>query len=316
MPLSENQIRQRAEKIHWYHEFDFGSGVKTKPITSNGYLWAMTQRLLDKVDFRDKTVLDIGCWDGYWSFYAERRGAKSVLATDVNTQRWSKVEVDLKSASTAPVPNEGFMLAREVYNSKVEYNGDISVYDIASLGKRFDIVLFLGVLYHLTYPMYALTQIRHVVDRNGFVVVESGVIEDDERAYLDFYYGSEDGREPYRRMDPSNWVLPTRRCMRDMLKANYFDIRNEDSILHPDDAIKLAPRKLTKTEHLIQSVVRRICNRYSVPLERDPRYGRQVILAQAAEKPDVNYLYAPLMDLHQYDTRFQEGVGGKPDRKP
>ena len=41
---------------------------------------------LDKIDFTDRSVLDIGCWDGYWSFYSERRGARKVLASDDATR--------------------------------------------------------------------------------------------------------------------------------------------------------------------------------------------------------------------------------------
>ena len=43
-------------------------------------LWRFIEAQLDLLDFRGKTVLDIGCWDGYWSFYAERRGAREVVA--------------------------------------------------------------------------------------------------------------------------------------------------------------------------------------------------------------------------------------------
>ena len=61
---------------------------------------------LDKVDFASKNMLDIGCWDGYWSFYAEQRGAARVLASDDKTQNWSG--------------NIGLELARELMGSAID----------------------------------------------------------------------------------------------------------------------------------------------------------------------------------------------------
>ncbi|MFH0907221.1 MAG: DUF1698 domain-containing protein [bacterium] len=294
------------EAIQWYHEFDFGNGLKTTSFAPYRELWDMTKAFLDRIDFKGKSVLDIGCWDGYWSFYAERRGAKRVLATDMNSQRWAKWNIDLKPASSDPVPNEGFQLAHEVYDSKVEYRGDVNVYDLISLGSRFDIVLFLGVLYHLTHPMYAITQIRHVVAKEGIAVIESGVIADDKRSHMDFYYGANYGLEPYRRMDPSNWTLPTRRCLRDILKSNYFDVVAESALLHPDEALRERADTLSKSDRLIQAFVKRLCRRYDVPLrdeENVQRYGRMILQCAAVQRVDANYLYAPLMGLDVYDTR-------------
>ena len=109
--------------------------------------WALIEQQLDTVEFRDKTVLDIGCWDGRWSFYAEQRGARSVLATDDLSQNWSS--------------GEGLRLAREILQSKIEIDQHMSIYRLASLGRAFDIVMCLGIYYHLHDPFYAFSQIRH-----------------------------------------------------------------------------------------------------------------------------------------------------------
>jgi tRNA (mo5U34)-methyltransferase len=92
-------------------------------------------------------VLDIGCWDGYWSFHAERQGAASVLAADDVTQNWAT--------------GEGLRLAKRLLSSRVEIKQDQSVYELAQLGRTFEVILCLGVYYHLLDPFYALTQIRH-----------------------------------------------------------------------------------------------------------------------------------------------------------
>src|SRR5262245_20890100 len=111
--------QKRIDAITWYHEFDFGSGLKSRPKRPGLHrgIWNFIEGQLAEVDFRGKTVLDIGCWDGYWSFYAERRGAASVLATDDRTQNWSK--------------NEGIHVAKDLMGSKVEINQDMSVYELS-----------------------------------------------------------------------------------------------------------------------------------------------------------------------------------------
>jgi tRNA (mo5U34)-methyltransferase len=65
---------EKMRSMRWFHKIDLGPGVVTP-----GYdwedLWSPTSRFLDGVDFRGKRVMEIGCWDGMWSFDAERRGA-------------------------------------------------------------------------------------------------------------------------------------------------------------------------------------------------------------------------------------------------
>jgi tRNA (mo5U34)-methyltransferase len=103
-------------------------------------------------------VLDIGCWDGYRSFYAEKQGAKSVLATDDISQNWGG--------------NRGLQLAKTLLGSSVETKDDVSICDLRSLGRTFDVVLCLGVCYHLVDSFYAFAQVRHCCHPNTVVVFE------------------------------------------------------------------------------------------------------------------------------------------------
>jgi tRNA (mo5U34)-methyltransferase len=121
-------------------------------------IWCFIEEGLETADFRDKTVLDVGCWDGYWSFYAERRGAKSVLATDDFSQNWSS--------------EEGLLLAKELLVSRVQTETRTSVYDLTSLGQKFDIILLLGVYYHLLDPFYAFAQLRQCCHTGTVVCIE------------------------------------------------------------------------------------------------------------------------------------------------
>ena len=273
----DQKLRRRIEEHTWYHEFNFGEGVVTKPLVSYKWLWTAIEDFLDKkVDFEGRSVLDVGCWDGYWSFYAERRGAASVLATDMNTQRWFKDEKGLRPSW--PSENEGFSIAREVYNSKVEYMGDVSVYDVRKLGRTFDIVLFLGVYYHLTHIMYGITQLRHMLNPGGEMIIEGGAIDDSDRSYMEFYYGSE-GPEPYR-SDVSNWSVPSRRCIKDMVSANYFNVTDESFIRHDSS---------TKAKE-----------------DSAERYGRIMLRATAVERADLNHFYEPQFGLSRFDPRFNK----------
>ncbi len=164
--LSKHEIQRRIDRVHWYHEFDFGNGLRTQVNTpdaqSHRALWRFIRGELDKIDFTQKTVLDIGCWDGFWSFYAEQRGATKVLATDDTSQNWTG--------------GAGFELARELLRSSIDYELRQSVYELTNLQRRFDIILCLGVFYHLFDPYYAFTQIRHCCHENAIVVFEGDVV--------------------------------------------------------------------------------------------------------------------------------------------
>lgn len=131
--LAEQQAE--IDRIQWYHDFDFGHGLRARSQIENvervRLLWQFIERQLDKIDFAGKSVLEVGAWDGYWSFYAERRGARSVLATDDASQNWST--------------GDGLRLAKELLKSRVQLRQDLSIYQVADLNQRFDIVLCLGV---------------------------------------------------------------------------------------------------------------------------------------------------------------------------
>ena len=141
-------LQQRIDAIKWCHPLDL-RGIHTRP------QWHVRRRFARRLkflqipeDLTGKSVLDIGAWDGFFSFECERRGAKRVLAVD--TFAWDRYGKD------------GFLLAHEMFNSKVEHRRlaaeDV---DAATLG-TFDLVLFLGVFYHLRSPISVLERIRGV----------------------------------------------------------------------------------------------------------------------------------------------------------
>ena len=199
MDLAAKQAE--LDDIIWYHQFDFGNGLRTRThcphIEQHRRIGQFVESHLAAVDFRDKTVLDIGAWDGYWSFYAEKRGARSVLASDDLGQNWSA--------------GRGIRLAKELLRSNVQIDQRQSAYDLAARGQKFDVILFLGVYYHLHDPFYALAQIRHCCHEQTLVVIDGPVainLEPNEALY-DFEHRN------------CEW-LPALGTIQQLLAATYF----------------------------------------------------------------------------------------------
>jgi tRNA (mo5U34)-methyltransferase len=198
---SRDDLIRLAAKLKWMHRIDLGGGFVTD---GQWPLIEHKQQALADLDFRGKKVLDIGCWDGLYSFEAERRGASEVYATDLVSQR-----------PFAGHPT--FAVARAALRSRVKYVPDVSVYDIEQLGVRdFDIVIFSGIYYHLKDPLRAFAMLRRVVKDGAQLYVE-GAILNEPGCYAGFYY-----RNAYAG-DTSNWWVPTRACLRQWIECSYFD---------------------------------------------------------------------------------------------
>jgi tRNA (mo5U34)-methyltransferase len=258
--MSTAELQDRINAITWYHEFDFGNGLVARDRTPNAVthrrLWQFIQGELDQLNLSDKSVLDIGCWDGFWSFYAERRGAK-VFATDDATQNWTG--------------ENGFKLAHELLGSKVEYDLSRSIYDLAALGRRFDVIFFLGVYYHLLDPIYALAQLRHCCHDSTTVIVEGDVsvgwIPDG------IVYRGDLGTGPR--------FVPGLNALTSMLRLAYFDIERDAMLDHYELIGERMPRK---------PVAR---------VNRALRVCRPVVV-----KNDYHW-YRPPFGLAQYDLRWR-----------
>jgi len=111
-------------------------------------------------DMRGLRVLDVGCSDGYFSFEMEKRGAK-VMAIDFVPENYT-----------------GFSVAKKILGSSVEYRME-NVYNLSpeTLG-RFDVVLFMGVLYHLRNPLAGLDALRSVTREGGQLFVGTMMIDE------------------------------------------------------------------------------------------------------------------------------------------
>jgi len=199
--INRQSILDRVNAIKWVHQIDIGNGIITPG------QWS-TREIVKVIglpqDLTGKMVLDIGAWDGFYSFEAEVRGASRVLATDSYIWRLS------------PKGRAGFDLAHELRKSQVEVQ-EIDVLDISpdTVG-MWDVVLFLGVLYHMKHPLLALEKVFSVTQELAIIEshVEIGIGA--ERPVMVFYPDREVNN------DPTNWWGPNEAAIHAMLKTVGF----------------------------------------------------------------------------------------------
>ena len=203
--MDHQELRKRAEALKWYHTIDLGQGVVTQGVDNSPLRLA---RAALPSDLAGRSVLDIGAWDGFFSFEAERRSAARVVATDHYAWHGTGWGTGLGKA--------GFELARTALNSRVE-DVDVDVMDITPerVGGTFDVVLLLGVLYHLPNPLLALERVASVT--SGLLVVETVVdMVGVRRPAAAFYPALELNN------DPTNWWGPNHAAVVGMLRSVGF----------------------------------------------------------------------------------------------
>ena len=227
--FSRDEIAARIQSLGpWFHNIELG-GVATVPEHYLGDYpqnkWRQFNHALP-VDLSGASVLDIGCNGGFYAIEMKRRGAERVLGIDFDQDYLDQAE-----------------FAAEVNGLDIEFR-QLSVYEVASLQERFDIVLFLGVLYHLRHPLLALDLIRaHVVkDLFVFQSMQRGdpSVEPVAPDY-GFFDKAPFDAPGYPRLhfiesafagDPTNWWVPNRACVEAMLRASGFSIA-----CHPEEEV-------------------------------------------------------------------------------
>lgn len=196
-----NQAAKLAKSNGWWHSFDFPGGERVEGVRGTEELQAHLARFPLPASLAGKRVLDIGAWDGWFSFEMERRGA-DVTAVDC----WD---------------NPRFRHAHGRFGSRVRYLLR-DVYDLTprEIG-HFDIVLFFGVLYHLKHPLLALEKVCAVA--RDMVLVESHVLDAGMRqvraakqALMEFYETDELAGQT------DNWTAPNARCLLAMCRTAGF----------------------------------------------------------------------------------------------
>jgi tRNA (mo5U34)-methyltransferase len=232
--LSRDEIRERAQALGpWFHNLDL-NGVMTAPDHFLGDYPAVKWRRFGNAiptDLAGKSVLDIGCNGGFYSIEMKLRGAGRVLGIDTDEDYLAQAR-----------------FAAEVKEVNVEFRR-LSVYDVGALGECFDIVLFMGVLYHLRHPLLALDLI-HEHAANDILIFQSmqrgsGDIEPVAENY-GFWEIAVFDRPGFPKLhfiehryadDPTNWWVPNRACVEAMLRSAGFVITD-----HPEDEVYICRR--------------------------------------------------------------------------
>jgi tRNA (mo5U34)-methyltransferase len=227
--LSRDEIRRRAEALGpWFHNIVL-DGVATAPNHFLGDYPAVKWKGFSQAipaDLTGKTVLDIGCNGGFYSIEIKKRGAERVLGIDSDDSYLAQAR-----------------FAAEVTGLDIEFQ-KLSVYDVGALRERFDMVLFMGVFYHLRHPLLALDLIHeHVAD--DLLVFQS--MQRGSRAVepVDENYGFWDtahfDRPGYPKLhfiehryadDATNWWAPNAAGVEAMLRSSGFEI-----LQHPEDEV-------------------------------------------------------------------------------
>ncbi len=195
MKYSKSELQEKVNKIRWFHSIELPYGITTPGLSKrNKEIW----EAVGLKDLHGKHVLDVGCAEGYYSLKAEEAGAE-VLALDKGDRKNS---------------NEGINLAIKARESKVIFR-EMDAQDISSskIGE-FDIVFYLGVLYHIRNPMLALDRIAEVC--KGELILET-----------EFFLGplTQPTLHLVKKQEPMsdpNWFVPNESALRAMLHEAGF----------------------------------------------------------------------------------------------
>jgi tRNA (mo5U34)-methyltransferase len=230
-PSDPRQLRAQIDALGpWFHNLTLG-GIQTAPTHFLGdYPAVKWRRFQDALpaDLGGCRVLDVGCNAGFHAIEMARRGASRVLGIDSDPRYLAQAR-----------------FAASYLGVDIELR-QLSVYDVGRLGERFDVVLFMGVLYHLRHPLLALDLIREHVAADLLVVQSmlrgsAGVtqVEPDypfaeEQLFEDPGFPRLHFVEQRFAGDPTNWWIPNRACLEAMLRSARFRI-----VDHPEAEVFL-----------------------------------------------------------------------------
>ena len=264
-------IQDMKEFRFWYHKIDLGNDVITPGLDFDP-LWNMVRETRNHIDYKGKRVLDIASFDGMWAFEAEKLGADLVVATDCYYETY-----------------KNFLFCRNALNSRVIPYYNISPYDLYGrldvfleenwgdqqpYDRLFDIVQHLGLLYHLRDPMLTLSQARSVIRKDGYLLIETAAVVNEESSFMVFNGVPPQEQRIYK--DTTTWWAPTIPCLLEMLRASLFK-PIEDSMRVLEHK---AYRKLnTKLRH------------YLKPENHTFTISRVSLVAKAIGKADVDGEY-------------------------
>lgn len=233
------KIEKRVRELgSWFHNMSLG-GVQTAPDHFLGDYPAVKWRNFASAipeDLSGRSVLDIGCNAGFYAMEMKRRGAKRVLGIDSDDDYLAQAR-----------------FAAEVNELDIEFRR-MNVYDVPQLGEKFDIVLFMGVFYHLRHPLLALDLLHDHVTKDLLVFqsMQRGSREAPELEHDYQFWNTEIfEQDAFPKMffvencysgDWTNWWIPNRACVEGMLRSSGFEIA-----AHPEAEVYICRRRETRS---------------------------------------------------------------------
>lgn len=163
--MTNNEVLAQVEQIRWWHRIELplpdGQKIVTPGEVNHCTDEVATNRFGIPADLSGKTVLDIGCWDGYFSFLAEKRGAETVYSID-----------PYQGFTNAEIGQRGYKLAHSLLNSKCNFGvSDLEMYAADDQNPKVDIVFYFGILYHIDHPLKELEYLYKIT--NEFALIET-----------------------------------------------------------------------------------------------------------------------------------------------
>lgn len=212
--MNPEQLKEMNE-IDWWHSIML-DGVTT-PGRDDSQL--KLQAIQMPKDLTGKSVIDIGAWDGFFSFEAERRNAKSVLAIDSVMWKEHPTFNVQKGREVMHTGKKGFDFAHKILNSKVK-DIECEICDL-NIEYKYDLVLCLGILYHMKDPFGMCQVMYDITADGGMCILET---------HLDCEVGNIMGH-PMMMFYPTNecnndngtWWGPNSKCVESMLKVAGFN---------------------------------------------------------------------------------------------
>jgi tRNA (mo5U34)-methyltransferase len=219
--LTVTEVEKKIVELGpWFHNLSL-LGIQTAPDHFLGdypsIKWRNFRHAIPE-DLTGMTVLDIGCNGGFYSIEMKRRGASRVLGVDHDAQYLDQAR-----------------FAAKILGFDIEFR-TLSVYELPVLKERFDLVLFMGVFYHLRHPLLALDILRQHVAKDWLVF--QSMLRGSRSAMMlnEDYPFSETGIfdhpgfpkmhfvEKNYSQDPTNWWIPNRACAEAVLRSSGFKV--------------------------------------------------------------------------------------------
>jgi tRNA (mo5U34)-methyltransferase len=204
-PRPIEDLHERVADSFWWHSINLGGGIVTPGHKTRYEIYHEAEAIFAPLSLPGRSVVDIGAWNGGFTVEAKRRGAARLLAIDHYT--WTHPAFRGKQTFDLVMSRLGIEVGTKLI--------DIEKANPADLG-RWQVVLFLGVFYHLFNPISALQLLAEVTEE--VLVVETHLdLEDVARPAMVFYPDRELGG------DSTNWWAPNRAAMEALLRAVGFE---------------------------------------------------------------------------------------------